>query len=262
LVVGWTLLALVLCWKKARGRIWRVVGSASVLAATVVSLLWVHGSARELNQEMGTQTLMIVQIGVFALFLVVLFMARRWALKRGWLSVVSRTVVAACLAGYLVYLSRDEPVAPSVARNHAVMAGRCEDEASFMLTLRYTPAPGGGRVFTAPTRKLDFTQKGEKRSAYLLAHRAEIEANWAELAEVRTWWAEMAAQPQLGDQPSKNFSHPFIRFQPVRVYTQHALAIAALKAIDGDESGAWALVSVSIRWGHSWSPLRARWCVP
>src|SRR4051812_33770041 len=51
LVVGWTLLALVFCWKKVCERIWRVVGAVSVLAACVVSLLWVQGSARELNQE-------------------------------------------------------------------------------------------------------------------------------------------------------------------------------------------------------------------
>lgn len=254
LIVGWTLLALVLCWFNARGRVWRVVGAVSVLAVGVVGLLWVRAIARELNDEMSSHALIIFQIGVFALCLVVTFMVRRWALKRGWLSAVSRTVLAASLAGYLVYLSWDEAAAPSVAHNHAAMAGRCEDETSYLLTLRYTPAPGGGRVFTAPTCKLDFTKKGEKRREYLLAHRAEIEANWAELADVRAWWAEMAAQPQLGDQPSKNFSHPFIRFQPVRVYTHHALAIAALKALDGDESGALALVGDVYRVGALLEP--------
>ena len=145
--------------------------------------------------------------------MVALFALRRMALERGWLSTISRAALMVMLAGYLVYLGWDDPVAPSIARNHAAMAGRCEDEATYRLTLRYTPAPGGGgKVFTAPTHKLDFSSKGEKRTAYLRAHRTDIEANWVELAEVRAWWAEMAAQPQLGDRPGTDFDQPSFAF--------------------------------------------------
>lgn len=221
--------------------VWSV---AALLGLGGVAWMQVRAFVLTAGESRGDDTthLLIVQCGVFLLVLVGLFFLRRLAIKQGWVSIRGRAVIAAALAVYLVYLVRDEPVAPSVERNRAVMAGRCEDESSYRLTLRYTPGVGGGMKFAAPSRTLDFGKQGEKRRAYLLAHRDELEANWAELAEVRAWWAEMAALPRIGDRSEHGFDQPVIRFQPVRAYMQHALAIASLRAIDGDGDAALAIV--------------------
>ncbi|MFA6289430.1 MAG: hypothetical protein WC661_18775 [Opitutaceae bacterium] len=240
LMVVATGLALVLVFRAPKWRLWRM---AAVVAFGAVGWLFTRGlelEAANAGAASGETHLLIVQGGAFLLVVVALFALRRHALARGWLSTGSRVAFAVVLAGYLFYLGHDEAPAPSIARNHAAMAGRSEDEATYRLTLRYTPAPGGGRIFTAPKNQLGFPARGEKRIAYLRAHRAEIEANRAELAEVRAWWAEMAAQPQLGDRPGTSFDQPFIRFQPVRIYSQYALALAELHALDGDGDGALA----------------------
>ena len=233
-------------WFAAR-RHWVALGAVTVAGLGVV--VWMQARAfvfeAEANHGSGGDDemhLIIVQGGVFLLTLAAWFSLRRLALKKGWLSMRGRALIATGLAAYLVYLGWDEPEAPSIARNQAVMAGRSEDETSYRLTLRYTPAPrGGGKVFTAPSRMLDFSQQSDKRRAYPLAHRKEIEANWAEMTGVRAWWAELAAQSQLGDRSECGFYQPCIGFQPVRAYMQHALAIASLKAIDGDGDGALAM---------------------
>ena len=229
----------------AERRAWFVLGAMVVLILGGIGFVKVRAVTLTMDSFSTSEKAMLIlqQGGVFLLLMVALFALRRMALERGWLSTISRAALMVMLAGYLVYLGWDDPVAPSIARNHAAMAGRCEDEATYRLTLRYTPAPGGGgKVFTAPTHKLDFSSKGEKRTAYLRAHRTDIEANWVELAEVRAWWAEMAAQPQLGDRPGTDFDQPLIRFQPVRTYFQHAMALAELHALDGDGDAAMAAI--------------------
>ncbi len=257
LIVGWVLLGLVLSLRMPRTWSWRVLSSVAVLAIGTLSWVWLRGVTLELanaGHVAENRYLLIVQAGVFLFCWVSLFVFRRWALKRGLFSAVGRTVLAAVVAGCVIYLVRDEPESPSVGRNRAAMAGRSENEATRVLTLRYSAAPGGGKVFTLPTHKLDFHFKGEQQQAYLLAHRAELEANWAELAEVRAWWAEMAAQPQLGDHRYENFEEPIIRFQPVRAYAQHALAIATLQALDGDGDAALATVGEVYKVGSLLEP--------
>ena len=231
-------------WFAAR-REWRVLGAVTVVILGGIEFVQVRAVTLAMDDSSRSSgAMLILQGGVFLLLLIVLFMLRRKAMGRGWLSTASRAGLTVVLAGYLVYLGWDEPVAPSVVRNQAALAGRSEDEATYRLTVRYSPVPGGGQIFTAPTCNLDFGLQGEKRTAYLRTHRAEIEANWAELAEVRAWWAEMAAQPQLGDRITGGIvDQPIIRFQPVRAYMSHALAIAELSALDGDGDRALAMVA-------------------
>lgn len=251
LAMAWVGLMLILCWRGMRRASWfatsyrRIAGIAVLLALAAVVLLWIRSLVMEADNaedEVSGLYLLLFQAGVFLFCTAVLVVGRHEAHRRGWISNAGRIAVAAGAAGYLVYLSWDESLSPSVARNHAALAGRSEDEASYRLTLRYTPTPGGGVTFIPPRHKLEWYHKGEKRRAYLLDHRSEIEANWAELADVRGWWAEMAAQPGLGDRPVKSLDQPFIQFQPVRAYAQHATAIASLQALDGDGDGAMATV--------------------
>jgi hypothetical protein len=254
MIVAWTLFGMVLFWRGVNRRIWRIIGAAALLVIGSVCFLWVKAFTRELNNSSGDAYILMAQGGVLILCLVVLLVVRRYALTRGWLTLITRGVLALGLAGYLVYLCWDESAAPCVARNHATMSGRSEDEPTFMLTVRYAAAHGGGKVFTPPSRKMDFSKTGEKRRAYLLAHRSDIEANWAELSEVRAWWTEMVAHPELGDRPATSFDYPLIRFQPVRVYTQHALAIASLQALDGDGDAALLTVAEVYKLGARLEP--------
>ena len=66
-----------------------------------------------------------------------------------------RAAVAVCVAGIGVYLIRYEAPAPVIELNRAAMAGRSQDEVSYRLTLRYTPAPGEARGFKAVCRVVD-----------------------------------------------------------------------------------------------------------
>src|SRR5690606_31443280 len=108
----------------------------------------------------------------------------------------------------------------------AALAGRFDDEEAYRLTLRYSTARDSEKVFAPLTHELKWGKHDEGREAFLLAHRAEIEANWAELAEVRAWCEEMAARPRLGDRAIERFEQPIMKFQPVRQYVLHGLAMA------------------------------------
>ncbi len=227
-------------------RVWlRIIATIFVGGAGVVICLWMNSFNLSQASAGGVPGMMwmCIQVGAFLLILTALFIVRRAGLQRNWWTLRLRLVLAAVLAGGVIYLKRDEPVWPVVERNQAALAGLNNDEATYLLTLRYsTGAGGGGRVFTAPKNSLSFPSENAKRRDYLLAHRAEIEANWAELAEVRTWWAEMAAQDSLGDRSTWGVDQSFIRFGPVRFYQQTALALAQLQALDGDGDGAMTRV--------------------
>lgn len=249
-VIG-TVMVLFIYWRLARPGAWFTARHRFILGAVVllilggITFIWARAFTLALRSSpvLGDGvSAIIVQGSVLLLLAIGLLTLRRYALARGWLTLVSRSVLVIGLVLFLVYLGHDERVGASIGRNRTAMAGRCEDNASYLLTLRYTPGVPGAHVFKVPSRKLEFGQSGEKRTSYLQAHQSELAANWEELADVRAWWAEMAAQAELGDQAKPSFDQPHIRFAPVRAYAQHALALASLKALDGDGDGALAMV--------------------
>jgi hypothetical protein len=184
-----------------------------------------------------------LQLATFLLAIAGLFMVRRDMAVRGWWRLKARLVTGSVLVAILIWMGWDEAPSPSIERNRAVVqAGVNEDEATYQLTLRFTPSPGGAQIYKAPAHSFRFPSKEPALTHYLRAHRTEIESNWAELIAVRTWWAEMAAAPALGDRTTGGTDQPFIRFGPVRGYTENALALARLRALDGDGDGAMAMV--------------------
>jgi hypothetical protein len=89
----------------------------------------------------------------------------------------------------------------------------------------------------------DIVAHPEKWEKFLRDHRAEIEAEWAKLAPVRTWWDELAAQPRIGDLIPPSPSAPILAFMPARQHSQVAVAIASLQALDGRGDEAMASVT-------------------
>ncbi len=237
--------ALRLVWIVSSRRVWRVTGTACVLSAGVLGVLqglYVTNRLGGAGSQAADAVWETIQAAVFLLAAVGLWLARRWAKNRGVLTGVLRGVLFASIAGFLVYLAWDESPTPSIARNLAALAGRFDDEETYRLTLRYSTAPDSEEAFAPLKYELKWRHKDDERRTFLIEHRGEIEANWAELAEVRAWCAEMASQPKLGDRAIQRFDQPVMKFQPVRQYMVHGLAMAELRALDGDADGALASV--------------------
>lgn len=241
-----------------------LVVSATLLAVCTVALWW--SSLRSAYDGVDNNDLILALAGLG--WFIVLGFARWWTKRRGASLRGARVVVVAGVVGTIVYLTHDEAPSPSIQRNRAVIEAGFQDEATWLLTLRYsTPKPGAGMEFKAPAHVLKFDYDGPKRDAktvaapdwskrreYLVAHRVDIEANWAELAEVRAWWDELAAQSRLGDRILKGFEDPISRFQPIRAYTQHAVAVAGLAALDGKADEALAQVGKVYEVGAKLAP--------
>jgi hypothetical protein len=247
LICSVAVLVMAWIWWPQDGRTWLVSASRRVQGVLVCAVLAGVGvwSAQALSEHAeaayGGTYLMTYLIGLFIVVWVTVLLLRAVALRRGWVMTWVRGGVALVAVALGFYLIRDEAPAPSIERNRAAMAGRSQDETSYRLTLRYTPVLNGGRVFTPPTRTLKLSNDANW-ARDLRSQRAAIEANWAELTEVRGWWAELLAQPELGDRVEGGMEQPFIRFHPVRVFIEHALAMAGLQALDGDGDGALARV--------------------
>ncbi len=219
---------------------WRRAGIVVGVALGVIAGVWLRAATLTVNRSDDAAEWHVGIIGAFALLLfVTLCLGWRGTIRRGGWTGGVRAGLALCAGAYLGYLAWDETPASSVAENRARMEAGRRGKAGYELTIRYSPAPGGGAVFNEPSHQLKFNQRDKDRIAYLKENRARIEANWAELAEVRAWWDEMAAQPWLGDEEWISPETPIIRFRVVRTYVDHALAMALLRAADGDGDGAF-----------------------
>lgn len=226
---------------------------AVMLAA--VTLVWSLAAWVALGLEAGVE----IQIGLLAAWLIGWGVTRRVASKRGWLTPKSRAIVAALAAAYLTYLVWDEAPSPSIERNAAAVGQPWEDLKTYQLTLRYTKGVPGAVAFVEPPHRLDFNYKTRKalqgesrvkveqanlaaRREYLLSNRGLIVENWERLGDVRAWWVELGANARVGDLPFKSADQPLMNFKPARVYADHALAVAGLRALDGRGDEALELV--------------------
>lgn len=244
-----TALLAVLFWRAAgrssgfMARRWPRLAGLALIAGGGVAVWWVVRIILDDHSRGSDADWLSLQLATFLLAVAGLFMARREAIVRGWVHLKTRLAAVAVLAAVLIWMAWDEAPSASIERNRAAVAvGINEDEATYQLTLRFTPAPGGGQVYKAPAYVFKFPSKEPALIDYLRAHRAEIEANWNGLSAVRSWWAEMAAAPVLGDRTTGTPDQPFIRYGPVRGYAEQALTLARLRALDGDGDGAMAMV--------------------
>ncbi len=110
------------------------------------------------------------------------------------------------------------------------------DQATHDLVLRYAKNSAAANAYKTPQAgvvALVSPRDREKWVQHLRTHRVAIEAGWADLVHVRAWWDEMATHARLGDLTPPRFDAPIPAFHPLRSYSQHASAIAGLKALDG-----------------------------
>ena len=194
-----------------------------------------------------------VGIFVFPLLLLVVGQRCQW-LRRSHLVAIWAVVLTT--AGYLAW--DDAEVLNSLSLDE-ISPAQPGDEASFAIFLRYGKDTAAAKTVTTLKLQIgaatvDLTTKPEKWSEFLRTHRTEIEAEWAQLAPVREWWDELAALPRIGDLTAPHPSAPIIAFQPTRVHSQVAVAIASLRALDGHGDEAMATVTRLYSVARKWDP--------
>lgn len=159
----------------------------------------------------------------------------RWRLALGY----------AAVAPVLAYLAVDDPALRHPTSLSEVAPAFPGAEKSFAVLMRYGKSQPLGRDFKAPQRifrqgRYVDASKPEEWVKWLAEHRADIEADWADLAPVRAWWDELAAFDRIGDLTPGRIDAEIMAFSPVRSYAQHAVAIAGLQALDGRGDEAFA----------------------
>jgi hypothetical protein len=143
------------------------------------------------------------------------------------------TAVVAASFGYLAW---DDPVVRRPLTMDEMAPMLPGDEVTHALVLRYGKNTIAAKAYTPPKDPIVARvgpKEGEKWAEHLRKNQAAIEAGWDGLVHVRAWWDELAQQPRLGDATPPRFDAMILAFQPVRAYSQHASAIAGLKALDG-----------------------------
>lgn len=237
---------------------WPRLGRAAVIAMVSLSLsilgliavsagIFQHGASllQTLSPDHPTDPFNLTLVGVvIAVILpaVILFLVDR---KKRIGNPPLAALIALVLASF-VYLAWDEPTVRFPITMNSLAPAQPGDEATFAVFRRYAKGSPAAAAVKSPKLQLA-TSKLEKNPdewiAFLRAHRTEIEAEWADLAPVRAWWDELAAQPRIGDLTEPHPAATIIAFQPVRLYSQLAVAIASLQALDGDGDKAMATVT-------------------
>lgn len=195
-----------------------------------------------LVDRVSVQTLIRI---VFFGFLAALGFWLAWRFRnRSWWWV---TGGALAVAPVLTYLAVDDTSLRHSMSIEEIAPAFPGAEKSYGVLMRYGKDHPLGRAFKTPRRVfppglpafMDDPKRAEERRVWLLARRAEIEADWAELGPVRSWWSELHAFDRIGDLTPARFDAEIINFEPPRAYSQRAAAIAGLQALDGEGDAAF-----------------------
>ena len=163
-----------------------------------------------------------------------LVLAWRLRLRSWWWIGGGALVVAPVLA----YLASDDPVIRRPVTFEEIAPAFPGAEKSYEVLMRYGQRHPLGHNFRAPDRmfKTGPYADASKPAAWrewLAKHRADVEADWADLAPVRAWWDELNTFDRIGDLTPASLDFEIMAFAPVRSYSQRAAAIAGLQALDG-----------------------------
>lgn len=150
-----------------------------------------------------------------------------WWVGGGWL------VVAPILA----YLATDDPALRHAFTIAEISPSFPDAEKSFAVIMRYGKNQPATYAFKVPkTYHGGFPDPIDRAAdwrVFILAHRADLEADWTALAPQRAWWAELNAFERIGDLSPIGASAEVISFPVFRALSQRAWAIASLQALDG-----------------------------
>lgn len=156
-------------------------------------------------------------------------------------------LAAASLGLFGAWLARDDDTLAYPTDHPALRSDFPGAAATHQLTLRYAKNFPGSLHDTVPRWSLVLPALGEKPAdrekwtAFISANRPAIETRWTDLAALRAWIDELAAQPALADL-TDDLSDPILGFGPLRATSQAASAQAALLALDGRRDEAVALL--------------------
>ena len=216
-----------------------VATSAPVVRESLGPLVWEHKIVS------GTALFITLAVAVLVPIGALIFCSRR-----GWLRWPQLTALGLLVVAAFAFLMWDDPAVRRPLGMDELSPALAGDEVTYQLSLRYAKNGPAAQAFQPPASQLAVAQATseivghpEKWENFLREHRAEIEAGWSELAPVRAWWDELATHPRLGDLGTPELSSPILAFQPVRTYTQYAVAVASLQALDGHGDAAMASVT-------------------
>jgi hypothetical protein len=177
---------------------------------------------------------------------------RRWL--DSWLALAAGYLV---LVPVLVWLAWDEPAVRYPVSLDELCPPGPQAEASWAVTLAYTPRDGQPARRTYSETKFPLSaaspDKPAEWQAYLEKNRDALHAAWAGLPE-RAWWAELNGFPVLGDLMPARYDAPIIKFQPYRTTTQLACAEAGLLALEGKGDAAMDTVLPVLEVGRKLEP--------
>lgn len=178
---------------------------------------------------------LIVLFAVLLPVVVLVLLARRgrltWpVLAVGWLAVLP----------VLGWLAWDEPAIRQPLTLEEFSPAFPGAEQSYAVLMQYsTKTPSEeAKAFNTAKWVLVFSSTASTRDAakwleFVTQQRATLEQEWAALAPVRRWQAELAVFDRIGDLTQSDPGANIMSFQPWRVLAQRTCAIATLQAIDG-----------------------------
>ena len=213
-----------------------VVTSAPIIRDSLGPLVWEH------RVVSGAAIFLTLGFALIVPAVVLIVLSRR-----GWLRGPQLTALAVLVAASFVYLGWDDAGVRRPLTMDELSPALPGDEASFNVVLRFSKNSPAANAVKTPKLLIgvatgDLVSKPEKWAQFVRDHRAEIGAEWAALAPVCAWWDELAAFPRIGDLTPPSISSPILAFQPVRSYSQFAVGIASLQALDGHGDEAMATV--------------------
>ncbi len=200
--------------------------AASIMGARIIPRIWPSFSA-------GAVAVLL------ALILPSLLYAA-WRFRRcPWWGIGSGYLLVALT---FTYLASDDPALRRPLTIEEIAPAFPGDEASFAVLMRYGQREPLNQNLKVPVQlgqSPNFTQTAATR-AWLTANREKITTNWAALAPVRAWWAELNAFSRIGDLTPLRADAQMFGFHTLREISLQSSETAGLQALDGQGDAAMA----------------------
>lgn len=241
-------------WRLLRPLSWRgaglfVVALAALFTADVIMIahvpalledaVWLTSPAFGGSYIRDQETLidLMVVAGLCGITPVLMFGIAWWRRWNSWRWIGGGWLV---LAPVLAYLAADDSVLRRPLTMEEIAPAFPGAEPSHAVLMRYGNKQPAARSFKTPDKiypnvpaeSMD-PGKPVEYTAWLLAHRRDLEAAWADFAPVRAWWHELNSFERIGDLTPPTLDAEIMSFGPPRLMTHLGCAIASLQAIDG-----------------------------